>query len=275
MPVPKRYFHLSQDINSDPEIWSFTSEFTDRALRTWLQILVFLDKTGNCWRTSGDWLATLSRTVRQTAANVSRQIEWMIAKGWLRVREAAADGSPVVLEAPNWSKYNRRQGQKGDASNPNAGAHCDPLLSFPTPNLSLPITKKEVAGSPSSKPANDCSKHRSRKLADNAFIEQLKNNPAYADIDIDREIGKIRAWQLTPKGRGKELTRGRLVNWLNRIDPPISGYRPPLTCTKRIPREGSERLYPCGLPATLDSSPNEPRCFEHLPRVERREAVAC
>ncbi len=49
MPVPKRYFHLSQDINGDPEMWSFTSEFGDRSLRTWVQVLVYLDKSGNEW----------------------------------------------------------------------------------------------------------------------------------------------------------------------------------------------------------------------------------
>ena len=94
MPVPKRYFHVSQELNHDPELWEFTAEFGDRALRTWMQILVYLDRSANQWRTSGDWLATLSRTVRQSVANVSRQIRWLSEKGWLTVGEATADGSP-------------------------------------------------------------------------------------------------------------------------------------------------------------------------------------
>ncbi len=54
---------------------------------------------------------------------------------------------------------------------------------------------------------------------DDAFIAALKANPAYLGIDVDREIGKLRAWLLTPRGRGKRLTRQRLVNWLNRCEP--------------------------------------------------------
>ncbi len=166
MPAPKRYFHLSQDLNSDPEAWAFTAMFGDRALRTLIQILVFLDRSGNRWRVSGDWLGTLSRMVRQSVANVSRQIDWMIANGWLRVRETAADGSPLVLEAPNWAKYNRRQEHKGNTQIPDQGTDRDPLLSFPTPtpspNLSFPtpkIKKEEIKSSvsvvPTKRPLKD------------------------------------------------------------------------------------------------------------------------
>ncbi|ULA59810.1 MAG: hypothetical protein LZF60_160140 [Nitrospira sp.] len=142
MPAPKRYFHCSQDLNSDPEVWEFTTTFGERSLRTLIQILVLLDKSGNRWRLSGDWLATLSRMVRQSVANVSRQIGWMTANGWLRVLEEAADGSPLVLEAPNWWKYNRRQEQKGDSSVPATGADQDPLLTIPTPSLTVPTPNK-------------------------------------------------------------------------------------------------------------------------------------
>lgn len=57
--------------------------------------------------------------------------------------------------------------------------------------------------------------------ADNEFIAALKANPAYAQIDIDREIHKARAWLLTPAGRGRQLTRKFIVNWLNRTDTPL------------------------------------------------------
>lgn len=145
MPIPKRYFHCSQELNSDPEVWAFTTMFGDRALRTLIQILVFLDKSGNRWRLSGDWLSTLSRMVRQSPVNVSRQIGWMVANGWLRALEVAADGSPLVLEAPNWLKYNRRQEHKGSTSVPDTGADIDPLLTIPTPSpsLTVPTPKKE------------------------------------------------------------------------------------------------------------------------------------
>lgn len=143
MPVPKRYFHCSQDLNHDPELWQFTSEFGDRSLRTWLQILVYLDRTGNQWRTTGDWLATLSRMVRQSVANVSRQVGWLTANKWLIVRESAADGSPLVFESPNWAKYNRSPEHKRIGTAPGKGADKAPLLSLPSPSLSVPSQEKK------------------------------------------------------------------------------------------------------------------------------------
>lgn len=147
MPVPKRYFHVSQELNHDPELWEFTTEFGDRSIRTWMQILVYLDRSANQWRTSGDWLATLSRTVRQSVANVSRQIRWLSEKGWLAVRETAEDGSPAVFEAPKWAEYNRRQEHKRSQSVPDSGtlkARIDaPSFPTPTPSLSFPTPKSK------------------------------------------------------------------------------------------------------------------------------------
>lgn len=143
MPVPKRYFHCSQEIIADPEMWEFTDTFGDRSIRTWLQILIYLDRSANQWRLAGDWLAVLSRTVRQSSANLRRQIGWLVEKRWLVVGEQAADGSPLLLKSPNWLKYNRTQEHKRNGTIPDQGAVKDPLLSFPspTPSLSVPTPK--------------------------------------------------------------------------------------------------------------------------------------
>lgn len=143
MPVPKRYFHCSQEIIADPEMWEFTDTFGDRSIRTWLQILIYLDRSANQWRLAGDWLAVLSRTVRQSSANLRRQIGWLVEKRWLVVGEQAADGSPLVYKSPNWLKYNRTQEHKRSGAIPDKGAVSDPLLPFPspTPSLSVPTPK--------------------------------------------------------------------------------------------------------------------------------------
>ena len=54
-----------------------------------------------------------------------------------------------------------------------------------------------------------------------SFLEQLKSLEAYKGINIDREISKMEAWLLTPKGKGRKMTKGFVVNWLNKIDTPI------------------------------------------------------
>jgi uncharacterized protein YdaU (DUF1376 family) len=79
--------------------------------------------------------------------------------------------------------------------------------------------KRAASASPSTASGTE----RSMKLADDEFIAELKQNAAYRGIDIDREIGKLTAWLATPKGRGKHLTRQRLVNWLNGTDIPMTG----------------------------------------------------
>jgi hypothetical protein len=131
MPIPKRYFHCSQEIIADPEVWEFTSEFGDRALRTWLQILIYLERSDNQWRLAGEWLAVLSRTTRQSVANCSRQIRWLVAKEWLLVGESAPDGSPLVLNGRNWLKYNKTRGRKNNLLTPDQGADEHPLRTVP------------------------------------------------------------------------------------------------------------------------------------------------
>lgn len=210
MPVPKRYFHCSQDLNHDPELWQFTSEFGDRSLRTWLQILVYLDRTGNQWRTTGDWLATLSRMVRQSVANVSRQVGWLTTNKWLIVRESSADGSPLVFESPNWAKYNRSPEQKRSGTNPDKGADKAPLLSLPSPSLPLPSPKEKK---------EEKKVTQSRRLTDDEFLLSLKMNPAYSHVDFAKESGKMDAWLLLHPGRQK--TRKFIVSWLNKIDAPM------------------------------------------------------
>ena len=55
------------------------------------------------------------------------------------------------------------------------------------------------------------------------FLTKLKENSAYKGIDIDKELSKMDAWFLTPKGRGRKKTKAFIVNWLNKIDVEIGG----------------------------------------------------
>jgi hypothetical protein len=57
------------------------------------------------------------------------------------------------------------------------------------------------------------------RLPDGEWIASLKQDSAYAGIDIDRELAKCRRWCLENR---KTFSRKRLTNWLNRVDRPIS-----------------------------------------------------
>lgn len=197
-------------------MWEFTDTFGDRSIRTWLQILIYLDRSANQWRLTGDWLAVLSRTVRQSSANLRRQIGWLVAKGWLVVGEQAADGSPLLLKSPNWLKYNRSQEHKRNTIIPNQGAVNDPLLSFPSPTPNLSVPKEEE------KSAVRVSRKRSQPTAiDPEWLEELQRQEVYRHLDINAVYQKCWNWCEVNK---KICTRRRFINWLNREQGPM---RPP------------------------------------------------
>jgi hypothetical protein len=55
-----------------------------------------------------------------------------------------------------------------------------------------------------------------------SLIAELKANPAYAQINVEIEAAKMFQWC---KANGKQPTRRRLVNWLNRAEKPLSPPR--------------------------------------------------
>lgn len=60
------------------------------------------------------------------------------------------------------------------------------------------------------------SKMGKQQQTDQEFIDSLKSNQAYKDIDVDMELAKMDAWLSTRSGKKK--TRRWVVAWLNRID---------------------------------------------------------
>jgi hypothetical protein len=62
----------------------------------------------------------------------------------------------------------------------------------------------------------------SRQLTDDEWlVSHVRANPAYTHINIDQELGKMDAWLSTRPQKKK--TRRFIVNWLNRIEKPMSG----------------------------------------------------
>ena len=67
-------------------------------------------------------------------------------------------------------------------------------------------------------PTNLTNLHNQQSNSDTNFIKLLKANPAYKGVDIDRELAKMDAWFLTPKGSRRRKTKRFIVSWLNRCD---------------------------------------------------------
>ena len=55
--------------------------------------------------------------------------------------------------------------------------------------------------------------------SDKDWLEDLANNPAYSSINILVELGKMQAWCAT---NGRQASRRRFINWLNRAEKPIT-----------------------------------------------------
>jgi uncharacterized protein YdaU (DUF1376 family) len=56
-------------------------------------------------------------------------------------------------------------------------------------------------------------------VTDESWLESLATNPAFAGIDIKRELGKLTAWCSVNR---KDVSRRRFINWLNRADKPLN-----------------------------------------------------
>jgi hypothetical protein len=55
--------------------------------------------------------------------------------------------------------------------------------------------------------------------SDKDWLEELAKNPAYSSINILVELGKMQAWCAI---NGRQASRRRFINWLNRAEKPIA-----------------------------------------------------
>ena len=62
------------------------------------------------------------------------------------------------------------------------------------------------------------------------WFDELRLNPLYAHVNFEAELDKIARWKLKPENTKRVLTRRFMINWLNRIDPPLSNGTLSLTC---------------------------------------------
>lgn len=132
----------------------------------------------------------------------------------LRVRRvrAIAGRKGAEITRKLWEQFAEAKSQQSGKPVGKGGARPPSRPSPTQPKEATTTTEQRQARPPARAPA----------LADEPFLESLRLNPAYAGLDVDREVGKLLAWLDTPRGRGKMLTRQRLVNWLNHADQPMA-----------------------------------------------------
>jgi len=77
---------------------------------------------------------------------------------------------------------------------------------------------KRHNGMPYSPPNARREPRQQAKETDEAWLKGLESNPAYAGLDVAREHAKMVAWCSV---NGKQPSRRRFVNWLNRAEKPM------------------------------------------------------
>lgn len=112
MPVPKRYFKMSHEINHDPEVWELTTLFGDRSLRLWMQFLASFDKSDNQFKLSGLWVSQLAKVTKLNLQTVVKATFWMIDRGWITIvgeQKLAEEWSEIGRRLTgDWPKNHRR-----------------------------------------------------------------------------------------------------------------------------------------------------------------------
>lgn len=127
MPRIRRWFHVSHDINSDPEVWELTEKFGDRGLRAWLEILSIADRNeGLIPSQDGLLVKAFSIKLNTVQTKTKNILRWFEDRTWL-VRDP-------VLRVRNYAVFNPSRDAKGKQlasppilSEPNHPNHSDPI----------------------------------------------------------------------------------------------------------------------------------------------------
>ena len=147
MPTITRWFRVTHDINSDPEIWELRELYGDRAALVWLEMLSIADRnSGNVGMNNKQFYSILASKCRVYAPKTKAIIEWCLTRKWLveldtnspriaheLLANIARTSNELPIFAPSsqhihgylwvvkWRKYNRVR-------------EVDELLSPPTPS---------------------------------------------------------------------------------------------------------------------------------------------
>jgi hypothetical protein len=268
MPRIKRWFHLSQELNRDPEFREFAKKFGLGGVRFWLEALAILDRTDNFLDLHRGFdlglLAGLCETKRHI---IQGSFEHLRDINWLRV--GTDPDQKLFIYAPKWAEYNQRREDKGsmlDTTRYQDGTYPSPSPS-PSPT---PTPKKEIYKE--KRPDLDHS-----EIDLKAFEEFWEPYPARNGKKLDKPEAQKRFLALSEEERilavqaSKNYSESEMVKkgmgikdpkrflrdgkgnepWRDWIEPeqkttangsPIGG-----ACTRRIDVDG--RLKPCGQPA--------------------------
>jgi len=218
------WFRLYTDILNDPKVQRLKPE----DFKHWINLL--------CIAKEGDGLLpSIEDTafrLRITEADAQRLIEELVKRGLIDQTEGG------LLEPHNWDsrqfisdedptaairarRYRTNKSSVTDASRVTIQTDNGPQSRDRAETETESEQSREVVASPAKRGSA-----RRPQICDDDYLSELQANPAYAMLDVRRLYHKMVEWC---RLKGKQPTRGRLVNWLNREDPPMTANGKPPT----------------------------------------------
>lgn len=157
MPRPKRWFHVSQDINTDPEFEEICKKFGVGGVRFFLQVMAILERTENHWSLHKNFdLNVLARSCGTKPKIILGSYQLLIDMKWISV---GVDGDlNQFIYARNYMKY---RGNRAHEKNMDEGGSCSP----PYLDLPLPALEENKNRNPPHKSDRDGQKPKSSKTA--------------------------------------------------------------------------------------------------------------
>jgi len=123
VPRIKRWFPVSQDINSDPEIWAMRHQIGEKSLSIWLELLSISDRNES--ELPGDYeelvrsVASKCQATKRTVLAVfdfAKSRLWVVSEPTLRVR--------------NYLKYHIPRGTNSNPTGEQSGEQTESLPSL-------------------------------------------------------------------------------------------------------------------------------------------------
>jgi hypothetical protein len=141
VPRIKRWFPVSHDINSDPEVIELTDKFGLTGLKVWLEILSIADRNDGV---VGNNIESLSRALAVKVSSKTSRV--LLVLLWITTRQWLDNNSTIRVR--NYLKYHRTAEPKSLPSEPDR-TRPEPDLKIknpdPAPSVDSPIKDKEAS----------------------------------------------------------------------------------------------------------------------------------
>jgi hypothetical protein len=162
---------------------------------------------------------------------------WELVEGGYQIHDYL-EWNCSKMEYEKWKQKLSLAGKRGMKSRYNKD-NSD-ITNDITKVITSPVTSSSTSTSILSSLKSD------RKSATN-WLEKLRANPLYAHVNWEWELGKMKVWNKKPANLKRKITQSFVINWVNKIEPPLSNGSVSLThcalCKKDYPDAAALKLH--------------------------------